>query len=145
MEAMTLLGWAFDGLLGLGLLWLAGRALSSPDLFRAIVLFVAFGLLMALAWVRLDAPDIALAEVAIGAGLTGALLLAVLARLPVEERTQSGGEQTGSRAVKGRFSHWLPAVLSLSVAVGLDTRFCLFRPKLPASARRLPQISRPAV
>jgi uncharacterized MnhB-related membrane protein len=34
-----------------------------------------FGLLMALTWVRLDAPDIALAEAAIGAGLTGALLL----------------------------------------------------------------------
>jgi len=116
---MTLLGWAFDGLLGLGLLWLAGRALSSPDLFRAIVLFVAFGLLMALAWVRLDAPDIALAEVAIGAGLTGALLLAVLARLPTRERTQSSGEQAGSRTAKGRFLYGLPAVLSLSVAVGL--------------------------
>jgi uncharacterized MnhB-related membrane protein len=47
----------------------------SRDLFRAVVMFMAFGLLMALAWVRLQAPDIALAEVAIGAGLTGVLLL----------------------------------------------------------------------
>ena len=31
---------------------------------------------MALAWVRLDAPDVALAEIAVSAGLTGALLLA---------------------------------------------------------------------
>ena len=38
-------------------------------------MFIAFGLLMALAWVRLDATDIALAEAAIGAGITGALLL----------------------------------------------------------------------
>lgn len=81
MEALTLLAWAFDSLLGLGLLWLAWRALNCPDLFKAIVLFIAFGLLMALAWVRLDAPDVALAEAAIGAGLTGALLLAALARL----------------------------------------------------------------
>ncbi len=36
---------------------------------------------MALAWVSLDAPDVALAEAAIGAGLTGALLMAALARL----------------------------------------------------------------
>jgi uncharacterized MnhB-related membrane protein len=36
---------------------------------------------MALAWVRLAAPDVALAEAAIGAGLTGALLMAALARL----------------------------------------------------------------
>jgi uncharacterized MnhB-related membrane protein len=81
MEAMTLLAWAFDALLGLGLLWLAWRALACPDLFKAIVLFVAFGLFMALAWVRLAAPDVALAEAAIGAGLTGALLMAALARL----------------------------------------------------------------
>ncbi len=75
------LQWLFDGLLALTLLWLAWRALRSPDLFTAIVLFIAFGLVMALAWVRLQAPDIALAEAAIGAGLTGALLLAALARL----------------------------------------------------------------
>lgn len=73
--------WAFDGLLGSGLLWLAWRTLASPDIFKAIVLFVSFGLLMALTWVRLDAPDVALAEAAIGAGLTGALLLAAWARL----------------------------------------------------------------
>ncbi len=76
-----LLRWVFDGLLVLALLWLAWQALGTPDLFKAIVLFIAFGLVMALAWVRLQAPDIALAEAAIGAGLTGALLLAALARL----------------------------------------------------------------
>jgi len=80
MEAMTVLQWVLDSTLVIALLWLAWRALSSPDLFTAIVLFIAFGLMMALAWVRLHAPDIALAEAAIGAGLTGALLLAALAR-----------------------------------------------------------------
>lgn len=88
VEAVTLLAWTFDSLLGLGLLWLAWRALSCPELFKAIVLFIAFGLLMALAWVRLDAPDVALAEAAIGAGLTGALLLAALARLNRADREQ---------------------------------------------------------
>jgi uncharacterized MnhB-related membrane protein len=81
METMTPLAWAFDLLLGLGLLWIAWRALASPDLFKAIVLFIAFGLFMAMVWVRLAAPDVALAEAAIGAGLTGALLMAALARL----------------------------------------------------------------
>ncbi len=83
-----MLAWMFDSLLGLGLLWLAWRALSNPDLFMAIVLFIAFGLVLALTWVRLDAPDIALAEAAIGAGLTGALLLAALARLRQANREQ---------------------------------------------------------
>jgi len=74
-------GDVFDLLLGGGLLWIAWRAVTSRDLFNSIVLFIAFGLLMALAWVRLDAPDVALAEAAIGAGLTGALLLGAFARL----------------------------------------------------------------
>lgn len=81
METVIQLSLVFDVLLGLGLLWFAWRSLSCPDLFKAIVLFISFGLLMALTWVRLNAPDIALAEAAIGAGLTGALLLAAWVRL----------------------------------------------------------------
>jgi uncharacterized MnhB-related membrane protein len=79
--AVSLLGLVLDAVLGLGLVLVAWRALACAELFRAVVLFVVFGLLLALAWVRLSAPDIALAEAAIGAGLTGALLLAALAEL----------------------------------------------------------------
>lgn len=75
------LAWALDGLLMLMLLWLAWRTLACENLFKAVVLFIAFGLVLSLVWVRLDAPDVALAEAAIGAGLTGALLLSALARL----------------------------------------------------------------
>ena len=64
-----------DVLLVLALLSTASAALLSRDLFRAVVLFIAFGLLLSLSWVRLHAPDLALAEAAIGAGLTGVLLL----------------------------------------------------------------------
>lgn len=92
METVALLQWLVDILLGAGLLWLAWQSITSPDLFRGIVLFIAFGLLMALAWVRLDAPDVALAEAAIGAGLTGALLMAALARLRDNGGKSSGGD-----------------------------------------------------
>lgn len=71
----------FDLVLAPTLVWLAWRLLATPDLFEAIVLFITFGLLLVLVWVRLSAPDIALAEAAIGAGLTGALLLDARARL----------------------------------------------------------------
>lgn len=70
-----------DALLALTLFVTAALALASPSLFRAVVMFIAFGLLMALTWVRLEAPDIALAEAAIGAGLTGVLLLDTLGYL----------------------------------------------------------------
>ncbi len=68
-------GLAFDLLLAASLLWSAWRTLATPDIFRAVIFFIVFSLLMTLAWARLAAPDIALAEAAIGAGLTGALLL----------------------------------------------------------------------
>lgn len=81
---MTHSPWGFDSLLAVTLLWLAWSALSIRGLFKAVILFIAFGLLMALAWVRLEAPDLALAEAAIGAGLTGALFLLALGQLGSE-------------------------------------------------------------
>lgn len=78
---MTPLELAFDGVLAAVLVWVAWRALTVADLFRAVVLFIAFGLLLTLAWVRLRAPDLALAEAAIGAGLTGALLIDAVGHL----------------------------------------------------------------
>lgn len=74
--------WLFDGTLGLLLLALALGALHGRNLYASVLLFVAFGMLMALIWARLGAADLALAEAAIGAGLTGVLLFAALARQP---------------------------------------------------------------
>jgi multisubunit Na+/H+ antiporter MnhB subunit len=49
--------------------------------FAAVIAFVVYGLLLAIAWVRLSAVDVALTEAAIGGGLTGMLLLGAVARL----------------------------------------------------------------
>ncbi len=64
-----------DILLGLAAIILAWRALVVREAFPAVVLFIVYGMVLSIAWVRLQAPDVALAEAAIGAGLTGALLL----------------------------------------------------------------------
>lgn len=90
--------WLFDALLAAVLPFLAWRLLTHPDLFKAVVLFIVFGLLLSLVWVRLQAPDVALAEAAIGAGLTGALLLNALGhmqalRLPPEPGVATKMEQ----------------------------------------------------
>lgn len=119
METLTLLTLVFDTLLGLGLLWLAWLLLNSQELFKAIVLFVAFGLLMALAWVRLDAPDVALAEAAIGAGLTGALLLAALAKLQSIESTQDSNQQLKQDREKFRAFQYLLSLMLLLITAGL--------------------------
>jgi multisubunit Na+/H+ antiporter MnhB subunit len=49
-------------------------------MMTAIIVFIAYGLLLALAWVRLGAIDVALTEAAIGSGVTGMLLIAVAGR-----------------------------------------------------------------
>jgi multisubunit Na+/H+ antiporter MnhB subunit len=76
---------ALDVLLAALVLGLGWAAVSSPDLKQGVVLFIAFGLLLALVWARLGAPDLALAEAAIGAGLSGALLLSALRDAPRED------------------------------------------------------------
>jgi multisubunit Na+/H+ antiporter MnhB subunit len=74
-------GWLLDGVVVLLLVGLALRLLHTRDLFEAVVLFVAYGLTLALAWMRVGAPDLALAEAALGAGVTGALFLNAWRRL----------------------------------------------------------------
>ena len=119
MEALTTLTWMFDAVLAVLMLWIARRALSCSDLFEAIVLFIAFSLFMALSWVRLGAPDVALAEAAIGAGLTGVLLLSALVSLRSYE---NGAESTGHKGGSPGWSlglHLLASVLLIAVAAGL--------------------------
>ena len=84
----------FDLILAATLLGLAWKVLATRDLFKAVVVFIAFGLLMALSWVRLKAPDIALAEAAIGTGLTGVLLLDAVAHLEGRRRSRGSSEKT---------------------------------------------------
>jgi len=78
----------FDVILMAVIVWIAIGSLSQRGLYKAVVMFVVFGLFMALAWIRLGAPDVALAEAAIGAGVTGAILLDAVGHL--RRRTQQG-------------------------------------------------------
>ncbi len=73
-----------DLTLSLLLLIMAWGALYAPQRSDAMTLFIAFGVVVALIWARLDAPDLALAEAAIGAGLTGVLLMHAARALPDE-------------------------------------------------------------
>lgn len=72
---------AFDIVLALLVAGLAVRLLTTRDLFEAIILFVSFGLALSIVWVRIGTVDVALAEVALGAGVTGALLVNARRRL----------------------------------------------------------------
>lgn len=85
---MIVLEWLFDIILCFTLIFIAGGALYTRSLYTGVVLFITFGLLLALTWARLGSADLALAEAALGAGLTGVLLLSALSQLPKERRPE---------------------------------------------------------
>ena len=82
--------------LAAALLIVALASMLARHAFTAVALFIAYGLLLALAWVRLAAVDVAMTEAAIGAGLSGVLLLGAVRRLATQpasppDKSPSGG------------------------------------------------------
>ena len=103
---------AFDSGLAVLVLGVAVWTIAARDTFAAVVGFVAYGLLLALAWVRLAAPDVALTEAAIGSGVTGGLLIGASTRLRRTE-TAAAGEEPGPTL------RLAAAVLCVLVSAGL--------------------------
>jgi multisubunit Na+/H+ antiporter MnhB subunit len=118
---------AFDTGLAALVLGVAVWTIAARDTFAAVVGFVAFGLLLALVWVRLAAPDVALTEAAIGSGLTGALLLGASARL-----RPSGSLAAGERL--RAILRLAAAVLCVLVTVGLAAIVLLLPEPAPTLA-----------
>jgi len=81
-----IVGDAFDLLLAVLVVAVAAWTVGVHDTFAAVVGVVAFGLLVALVWVRIAAPDVALTEAAIGSGVTGGLLLSATTRIQRAEQ-----------------------------------------------------------
>ncbi|MDO9535067.1 MAG: DUF4040 domain-containing protein [Bacillota bacterium] len=50
------------------------------DLISAVIIFAAYSLVMAIVWQMLGAPDIAMTEAALGAGVTTFLFLAAISK-----------------------------------------------------------------
>jgi uncharacterized MnhB-related membrane protein len=98
------------------LLGLAIWTVVARDAFLAVAGYVAYGLLLALVWVRLHGIDVALTEAAIGGGLTGALLLGAVGRLRSTEAA-AGSERSGIglRTVAKLLALGVTAVLVLCV------------------------------
>ncbi len=69
---------ALDLLLTVSVVAVALLTLLVPRREAAVVCFLVLGVLLALVWARLAAPDVALAEAVIASGVTGALLVAAL-------------------------------------------------------------------
>ena len=77
---------AIDALLLFLLVFLSFQIATVRDLFSVSLYFIVFGMILALVWIRLGAFDLALAEAALGAGITGALLLDTITFLKKQRR-----------------------------------------------------------
>lgn len=132
MNPAELLNTVFNGVLAATILVTAGLLLTNRDFLQGVALFIAFGLLMALAWVRLAAPDIALAEAAIGTGITGVLLIDTVRHLHPAHRPPANGTRPPRR--------WpalvaaLPGLAAAALALGLLVAVFHLAPADPARA-----------
>lgn len=89
-----------QGLLLLGMLGMGVLVLTLKDLMASAVALAAFSLMMALEFLLLQAPDVAIAEAGIGAGLTTAIL--VMGIRTVQKREARAVEaKSGAGAEKG--------------------------------------------
>jgi uncharacterized MnhB-related membrane protein len=72
---------ALDILLLVLLVAAALAAFFIRDLLGAVIAFSSYSLLMAIIWQRLQAPDLALTEAAVGAGVTTVLFVVAIFKM----------------------------------------------------------------
>jgi len=81
--------------LALGLLGCAvATALSRRPLIMVII-FSGYSLMMAVLWLLLESPDLAITEAAVGAGVTGILFYLTLRRIHRLDRDSEGRAEAG--------------------------------------------------
>ena len=66
-------------LLGLVVCAVATAVVKKP--LRAVIIYSAYSVILSVVWMLLEAPDLAITEAAVGAGVTGILFFLTLRRL----------------------------------------------------------------
>lgn len=61
-------------------------------LLTAVVIYMSFSLIMSVIWIWLQAPDLAITEAAVGAGITSILYFVTLDRIKKIEEIEIHGE-----------------------------------------------------
>ena len=66
---------------------------ASRKLLPAVIIFMSYSLVMSMVWMLLKAPDLAITEAAVGAGITSVLLFIALKRIRELERNLLESEE----------------------------------------------------
>lgn len=78
----------------LGLLVVCGISTCvSKNLLVSLVIFMAYSIIMSVVWVLLQAPDLAITEAAVGAGVSSLLLFLTLKKIR-DIRKEANDEET---------------------------------------------------
>lgn len=82
----------FEGLLLAFLIICAVAVALTRQLWQAIIIFMSYSLVMSVVWVFLQAPDLAVTEAAVGAGITSILFFLALKRINAMQGGKKGGK-----------------------------------------------------
>lgn len=68
----------------------------SKNLLNSIMIFMSYSLVMAIIWILLESPDLAITEAAVGAGVTSLLFFSTLRKIHAMKEDGDDDEQTKS-------------------------------------------------
>ena len=80
----------FQGMLLVFLILCAIAVSFTKKIISAIVIFMSYSVVMSIVWLLLEAPDLALTEAAVGAGITSVLFFLTIRRIKEMEEAHNG-------------------------------------------------------
>ncbi|MBQ7971915.1 MAG: DUF4040 domain-containing protein [Lachnospiraceae bacterium] len=96
-----------DNILFLLLIFLVICAIAvsfSKNLLNSVIIFMSYSTVMAIIWILLESPDLAITEAAVGAGITSVLFFVTLKKIKTidEMVSKKGTALPGSEPVAGK-------------------------------------------
>ena len=68
----------------------------SKSLLNSVLIFMSYSLIMAIIWILLESPDLAITEAAVGAGVTSLLFFVTLKKIHAMKEEGDDDEQADS-------------------------------------------------
>lgn len=84
---------AFRLILLSGLVICAVATALTKNLKQAVIIYMAYSVIMSVIWILLESPDLAITEAAVGAGIIGILFFLTLHRLHLIDADDAGGKE----------------------------------------------------
>ncbi len=79
----------FRLILLVGLIVCAAATALTKKPMQAVIIYMAYSIIMSVIWIMLESPDLAITEAAVGAGITSLLLFLTLRRLNLIDQDEA--------------------------------------------------------